>query len=62
VTAQLELFAETRLSNTEAGLTTEGIPPGAERLLAELLKRGLPEGDLRVAASLCLALDERAGQ
>jgi hypothetical protein len=62
VSAQLELFCDTRLSNAEAGLTGDGIPPGAERLLAELVKRGLSEGDLRVAASLCLVLDERAGR
>jgi hypothetical protein len=55
---QLELFPEAHLSNGEAGL--KSVPPGAERLLAELVKRGLPEGDLRVAASLCLVLDERA--
>jgi hypothetical protein len=34
------------------------VPAGAERLLRELVKRGLPEGDLRVAAELCLLLDE----
>jgi hypothetical protein len=61
VTVQLQLFPETRhLSNSDVGL--KSVPPGAERLLKELVKRGLREGDLGVAASLCLALDERRGE
>jgi hypothetical protein len=59
---QLALFAEPaspeRLTKAKAGLRSE-MPAGAERLLAELVKRGLCETDLRVAARLCLALDER---
>jgi hypothetical protein len=35
-------------------------PPGAERLLRELVRRGLEPGALRVAAGLCLALDGQA--
>jgi hypothetical protein len=60
---QLPLFTENgngRMTKDAAGL--KETPPGAERLLAELIKRGLPPGDLKVAASLCLALDERAGE
>jgi hypothetical protein len=60
---QLALFAEptsaARLTKAELGLRSE-MPAGAERLLAELVKRGLPETDLRVAARLCIALDDRA--
>jgi hypothetical protein len=60
MTVELELFPETRASNADAGL--KSVPPGAERLLKELVKRGLREGDLGVAASLCLALDERRSE
>jgi hypothetical protein len=42
---------------TKAEVGLRDTRPGAERLLAALVKRGLPEGDLRVAAGLCLALD-----
>jgi hypothetical protein len=47
------------VSNAAAGLK-QGVPAGAERLLAELVKRGLREGDLRGASGLCLLLDEGA--
>jgi hypothetical protein len=57
---QLELFPEVRVSNAEYGL--KSVPPGAERLLAELVRRGLRETDLKAAAQLCLALDERRGE
>ena len=63
MTDQLALFAEATgggKTKAEAGLCDT--PPGAERLLAELVRRGLPEGDLRVAAALCLVLDEGAGR
>jgi hypothetical protein len=61
---QLDLFAETsatatRLNREQAGIG-HGVPAGAERLLAALVKRGLGEDDLGAAAELCLALDERA--
>ena len=50
-----------RMNKKEAGLS-QVLPAGAERLLAAMVKRGLPEGDLKVAAALALALDEpRAG-
>jgi hypothetical protein len=58
---QLQLFdtgRRARMSKTEAGLAKEGVGRGAEKLLAELVKRGLAEADLRAAARLCLALDE----
>jgi hypothetical protein len=60
---QLELFDEPNGKTTaaEVGLSKH-VPRGAARLLAELVKRGLHEGDLRVAAAFCLALDERAGE
>jgi hypothetical protein len=58
VAAQLELFGGG--DAVPAPELAKGIPAGAERLLAELVRRGLPEGDLRVAARLCLALDEAA--
>ena len=64
MTGQLVLFAEdpmaTRVSmktKGEAGLT-KAMPPGPERLLGELVKRGLDRGDLPVAARIVLALDE----
>jgi hypothetical protein len=64
VTAQLNLFTDigggapdARMNRNAAGLR-KGIPPGAERLLGELVKRGLLERDLKVAALLALALDE----
>ena len=47
-----------RMTTAEAGLRREA-PPGASRLLRELVRRGLPPGDLRFAAELCLLLDER---
>jgi hypothetical protein len=60
---QLKLFVESpngaEMTAAEVG-PTDHCPPGAERLLAALMKRSLHEGDLRVAAALCLALDERA--
>jgi hypothetical protein len=62
---QLAFFAENghggngTMTKAEAGLAKE-IPPGAERLLGELAKRGLRSEDLRVAAMLVLALEEWA--
>ena len=62
MTEQLHLFLEPngnghrRMTREEAGLRRE-MPPGSERLLAAMVKRGLPAGDLRVAAALCIALD-----
>jgi hypothetical protein len=60
LSGQLSLFAEptsaARLTKAELGLRSE-MPAGAERLLAELVKRGLREADLRPAARLCLVLD-----
>lgn len=44
---------------TKAQVGLVACPPGAERLSGELIRRGLPAGDLRVAAELCLLLDER---
>jgi len=59
---QLALFEVATMSRpatkAEAGLSKE-IAPGAERLLAELVKHGLREDNLKRAAALVLALDER---
>jgi hypothetical protein len=52
-------FAEYASAVIKAELRREA-PPGAERLLGALVKRGLHEGDLRVAAALCLLMDETA--
>jgi hypothetical protein len=59
---QLSLFTSDRrpAPKERAGLAKEGLGSGAEKLLAELVKRGLAEQDLRAAARLCLALDEGA--
>jgi hypothetical protein len=65
VNDQLELFAETsatattRLNREQAGLR-HGAPAGPAKLLAELVKRGLGEDDLRAAAMLCIALEDVA--
>ena len=61
---QLPLFAGPGPNGGNGRMTKYAVglvecPPGAERLLSELVRRGLPPGDLRVAAALCLALDER---
>ena len=61
MTAQLALFevaSNRTATKAEMGLAKE-IGPGAERLLAALVKYGLSENSLRVAAALVLALDER---
>ena len=60
---QLELFTAEKgngrpMNKTEAGLAKEGVGRGAERLLSEMVKRGLPEEAYRAAARLCLALDD----
>jgi hypothetical protein len=58
---QLRLFdtgPRARMNKTEAGLAKEGVGRGAERLLGEMVKRGLGEEHLHRAASLCLLLDE----
>jgi hypothetical protein len=47
-----------RLNATQAGLVKAG--PGAPRLLAELVRRGLQPDDLKVAAALVLELEEQA--
>jgi hypothetical protein len=47
-----------RLDRNEAGLTREGLSPGAEKLLAELAMRGLKREAVRDAALLAVALDE----
>jgi hypothetical protein len=67
VTVQLALFAlepngngNGRVTREEAGLA-RAVAPGAERLLAKLVRNGLDEADLVAAAALVLALDERAG-
>ena len=58
---QLALFPEVATNGVKtvasAGLS-KGAAPGAERLLRELVKRGLREDSLRVAAALALALDD----
>jgi hypothetical protein len=41
-----------------AGLAKEGLGRGPERVLAEMVKRGLGEEHLRAAAALCLELDK----
>jgi hypothetical protein len=46
------------MSREEVGLARDGIPPGAERLLAALLRRGLDKAHLFAAAQLAIALDE----
>jgi hypothetical protein len=58
---QLRLFdtgPRARMNKTEAGLAKEGIGRGAERLLAEMIKRGLGREHLHAAAALALLLDE----
>ena len=45
----------------EVGLRNNLPKGGPERLVAELVKRGLSEGDLHMAAALAIALDEGAG-
>jgi hypothetical protein len=62
IAEQLQLFIPVEANghartNAELGLRG-GIPPGAERLLGELVRRGLRSSELTAAASLCLALDE----
>ena len=64
---QLVLFAmengNGRKTAAEAGLTRE-LGPGAggpERLMRELVRRGLPEEGYRAAAALVIALEEVAG-
>jgi hypothetical protein len=56
---QLELFATDRrpAPKEAAGLAKEGLGSGAEKLMGELVKRGLSERALHHAASLCLLLD-----
>jgi hypothetical protein len=57
---QLSLFAEpteVRLTKVQAGLRS-GQPPGPQRLLSELVKRGLRREHLPAAARLCLLLAE----
>jgi hypothetical protein len=46
-------------TKADLGLAKE-IPPGAERLLSELVKRGLRKDAYRPAAALVLALEEWA--
>jgi hypothetical protein len=59
VNGQLPLFESSGNGRpTKADVGLRDTPPGAERLLAELVRRGLGEGDLRIAAALCLVLDE----
>lgn len=61
MTIQLALFQEIATNGIKtvatAGLS-KGAAPGAERLLRELVKRGLPEDSLLEAAALALALDD----
>jgi hypothetical protein len=61
VSEQMPLFATDRrpAPKEAAGLSKEGLGSGAEKLLAELVKRGLPEDAYRAAARLCLALDRK---
>jgi hypothetical protein len=49
-----------RLTNAEAGVG--GTRPGAERLLAALVKRGLDPAAIAVAAALALELDGGDGR
>jgi hypothetical protein len=60
VSGQLALFdleiGPRRLTRAEAGVSKE-TRPGAERLLADLVARGLDRDHLRVAAALVLELD-----
>jgi hypothetical protein len=70
VTDQLALFAELDTTAATSGSGTQlapqngerelrrGAPAGAERLLRALVRQELREGDLRVAAALCIVLDE----
>jgi hypothetical protein len=58
---QVSLFAtngDGRKTKNEVGL--RDTPPGAERLLAELVKAGLSDRALPAAARICLLLDEGA--
>jgi hypothetical protein len=59
VSGQLALFAEPDATAFTADLQRD-VPAGAERLLRELVKRGLHEGDMRLAAALCIVLDEES--
>jgi hypothetical protein len=54
-----ELTPRNAMNRDQAGLNKDGTTPGAERLLAELVKRGLRPPHLKAAAALALALDER---
>jgi len=49
-----------RGTKASLGLAKEGLGRGAERLLVELLKRGLDREHLEMAAALALALEEGA--
>jgi hypothetical protein len=64
VTAQqlalFEVASYRAATKAEMGLAKE-IGPGAERLLSQLVKSGLSENSLRVAAALVLALEDEAG-
>ena len=51
--------APVRMTGAQAGLRRD-CPPGAERLLAALVKRGLPHEHLHAAAALVLALEQGA--
>jgi hypothetical protein len=49
------------MNKVQAGIRKEGVGRGAERLLAEMIKRGLGREHLHAAAAFCLLLDaERA--
>jgi len=50
-----------RKTAAQAGLRREIGGGGAERLLRELVRRGLPEDAYYAAAGLVLALEEEAG-
>jgi hypothetical protein len=47
------------ISREEAGITREAIPPGAAKLFAALVRRGLRRENWVAAAQLAIGLDER---
>jgi hypothetical protein len=53
----MESSTNRRKTAIEAGLVKDA-PPGAERLLRELVRRGLERDHLHTAAALALVLDE----
>jgi hypothetical protein len=47
------------MDRDQVGITREAIPPGAERLFAALVRRGLRRENWIAAAQLCAELERR---